>query len=121
MTQEVKKAKKKSTQKENLIQEDSKAEKPTEPVKLKYGPVLSFPYQRVWSRCILILGVLLIVWYNSRQAKEVSLAKQKDVLVSRTQNVDCSVDYRDELENSLAVYQRNVAESLPINLSQQQR
>lgn len=64
----------------------------------KYGPPVSFPYQRVWSRCILILGVLLIVWYNSRQAKEVSLAKQKDVLVSRTQNVDCSVDYRDELE-----------------------
>ncbi|KMQ83623.1 pkhd domain-containing transmembrane protein [Lasius niger] len=98
MTQEIKKTKKKSTQKENVIQEESKAEKPTKPAELKYGPPVSFPYQRVWSRCILILGVLLIVWYNSRQAKEVSLAKQKDVLVSRTQNVDCSVDYRDELE-----------------------
>jgi len=41
---------------------------------------------------------LLIVWYNNRQGKEVYLAKQKDVLVSRTQNVDCSTDYRDELE-----------------------
>lgn len=59
---------------------------------------MSFPYQRIWSRCVLILGVLLIVWYNSRQGKEVSLAKQKDTLVSRTQNVECSVDYRDELE-----------------------
>jgi len=41
---------------------------------------------------------LLIVWYNNRQGKEVYLAKQKDVLVSRTQNIDCSMDYRDELE-----------------------
>lgn len=98
MTQEVKRSKKKSVQKENVIQEESKVEKPVKPAELKYGPPVSFPYQRVWSRCILILGVLLIVWYNSRQAKEVSLAKQKDVLVSRAQNVDCSVDYRDELE-----------------------
>ncbi|XP_029661571.1 2-oxoglutarate and iron-dependent oxygenase domain-containing protein 3-like [Formica exsecta] len=99
MTQEIKKTKKKNIQKENLIQEESKVEeKPTKSAELKYGPVVSFPYQRVWSRCILILGVLLIVWYNSRQAKEVSLAKQKDVLVSRAQNVDCSVDYREELE-----------------------
>lgn len=64
----------------------------------KYGPAVSFPYQRVWSRCIMIFGVLLIVWYNSKQGKEVSLAKQKDVLVSRSQSFDCSADYRAELE-----------------------
>jgi hypothetical protein len=46
----------------------------------------------------LILGILLIVWYNTKQGKEVSLAKQRDVLVSRMQNVDCSMDYKDELE-----------------------
>ncbi|EGI59472.1 PREDICTED: 2-oxoglutarate and iron-dependent oxygenase domain-containing protein 3-like [Acromyrmex echinatior] len=97
-TQEVKKSKKKSAQKESITQEENKAEKPSKPIELKYGPTVSFPYQRVWSRCVLILGVLLIVWYNNRQGKEVYLAKQKDVLVSRTQNVDCSMDYRDELE-----------------------
>lgn len=59
---------------------------------------MSFPHQRVWSRCVLIVGVLLIVWYNSRQGKEISLAKQKDVLVSRTQNIDCSADYKDEVK-----------------------
>lgn len=64
----------------------------------KYGPPVSFRYQRVWSRCILILGILLIVWYNSRNGKELSLAKQTDVLVSRTQNVDCSAEYKTELE-----------------------
>ncbi|KAG5336503.1 OGFD3 protein, partial [Acromyrmex charruanus] len=97
-TQEVKRSKKKSAQKESITQEENKAEKPSKPIELKYGPTVSFPYQRVWSRCVLILGVLLIVWYNNRQGKEVYLAKQKDVLVSRTQNVDCSMDYRDELE-----------------------
>ncbi|XP_071632561.1 2-oxoglutarate and iron-dependent oxygenase domain-containing protein 3 [Temnothorax longispinosus] len=97
-TQEVRRLKKKSAQKESVAQEENKAEKPSESVKSKYGPIVTFPYQRVWSRCVLILGVLLIVWYNNRQGKEVYLAKQKDVLVSRTQNVDCSMDYRDELE-----------------------
>ncbi|EZA60542.1 hypothetical protein DMN91_009584 [Ooceraea biroi] len=98
MVQDAKRSKKKSAQKENKIQEENKAEKPIKSAELKYGPLVTFPYQRVWSRCVLILGVLLIVWYNTRQGKEVSLAKQRDVLVSRTQNVDCSVDYKDELE-----------------------
>ncbi|KAL0116148.1 hypothetical protein PUN28_011184 [Cardiocondyla obscurior] len=96
--QEVKKSKKKSAQKESITPEKAQAEKSSDSVKSKYGPIVSFPYQRVWSRCILILGVLLIVWYNNRQGKEIYLAKQKDVLVSRAQNIECSTDYRDELE-----------------------
>ncbi|XP_018397403.1 PREDICTED: 2-oxoglutarate and iron-dependent oxygenase domain-containing protein 3-like [Cyphomyrmex costatus] len=97
-TQELKRSKRKSAQKESVTQEENKAEKPSKPVELKYGPIVSFPHQRVWSRCVLILGVLLIVWCTNRQDKEVYLAKQKDVLVSRTQNVDCSMDYNNELE-----------------------
>ncbi|KAH0945203.1 hypothetical protein HN011_010258 [Eciton burchellii] len=97
MMQEAKKTKKRNVQKENTIQEENKAEKPIK-FESKYGPAVSFPYQRIWSRCILILGILLIVWYNTKQGKEVSLAKQRDVLVSRMQNVDCSMDYKDELE-----------------------
>ncbi|KAL6267201.1 hypothetical protein P5V15_000278 [Pogonomyrmex californicus] len=97
MTQEVKRTKKKNAHKETT-REENKTEKLTKPAELKYGPAVSFPYQRIWSRCVLILGVLLIIWYNNRQGKEIYLAKQKDVLVSRTQNVDCSMDYRDELE-----------------------
>lgn len=46
----------------------------------------------------MIVGVLLVVWYNSKQGKEVALAKQKDVLISRIHNVDCSVSYKTELE-----------------------
>lgn len=46
---------------------------------------------------MLILGVLLIVWYNSRRGKEVSFARQKDILLSRTQNLDCANDYKAEM------------------------
>lgn len=63
----------------------------------KFGPLVTFPYQRVWSRCILIFGVLLIVWYNSKQTKEISLAKQKDVLSHRVQNVECSESLKADM------------------------
>lgn len=41
---------------------------------------------------------MLIVWYNSKESKEVSLARQKDVLVSRGLDVDCSEEYKSEVE-----------------------
>ena len=42
--------------------------------------------------------MLVVVWYNSKRGKEIALAKQKDVLLSRTQNVECAPDYRAELD-----------------------
>lgn len=63
----------------------------------KYGPQISFPYQRVWSRSILIFGVLFVVWYNSSNGKEIPLARKKDILVNRGQNLECSKDYKTEL------------------------
>ncbi|XP_058792838.1 2-oxoglutarate and iron-dependent oxygenase domain-containing protein 3-like [Phymastichus coffea] len=66
-------------------------------IKPKYGRLVTFPYQRVWSRCIIILGIMLVVWYNSRNGKVVTLAQQKDILISRTLNVECSPEYKAEL------------------------
>ncbi|XP_014228450.1 2-oxoglutarate and iron-dependent oxygenase domain-containing protein 3-like [Trichogramma pretiosum] len=66
-------------------------------VKPKYGPHVTFPYQRVWSRCVLIVGVMLIVWYNSKAGKEVALAQRRDVLMGRTAEVRCSPEYRADL------------------------
>lgn len=40
---------------------------------------------------------MLIVWYNSKDSKEVVLARQRDVLVSRGINVDCSEEYKSEV------------------------
>lgn len=41
---------------------------------------------------------MLVVWYNSKTGKEVSLARQKDVLISRSLNVECSDSYKAELD-----------------------
>ncbi|KAG7205433.1 hypothetical protein KM043_007426 [Ampulex compressa] len=89
---------KKDAKKEKTTQNVEKSEEDTKKssaksIKSKYGPIVTFPYQRIWSRCVLILGVIFIVWYNIENKKEVYLAKQEDVLVTRTQNVECSEDY----------------------------
>ncbi|XP_033350688.1 2-oxoglutarate and iron-dependent oxygenase domain-containing protein 3-like [Bombus vosnesenskii] len=102
MTQETKKAKKKQVKKEKTNQKDEKSEEnvkedTSKNIKLKYGPSVKFPYQRVWSRSALIFAVLFIVWYSSRQGKEIYLAKQKEILLSRTVNVRCSSDYEAEI------------------------
>lgn len=41
--------------------------------------------------------MLFIVWYNSKQGKEVHLAKQKEILLIRRQYVECSNDYKTEM------------------------
>ncbi|XP_014601474.1 PREDICTED: 2-oxoglutarate and iron-dependent oxygenase domain-containing protein 3-like [Polistes canadensis] len=102
MSQENKKSKKKDVKKEKAIQAQNNVKEDVDTdtnktVKSKFGPSISFPYQRVWSRCILIVGVLFIVWYNSRNGKEIQLAKQKDILVTRTQTVECSEEFKNEL------------------------
>ncbi|XP_078041584.1 2-oxoglutarate and iron-dependent oxygenase domain-containing protein 3 [Augochlora pura] len=102
MSEEIKKGKKKQAKKEKTNQKEERSEEnvketPNETVKSKFGPSVTFPYQRVWSRCALILAVLFIVWYNSRQGKEVHFAKQKESLITRTQYLECSNDYKTEL------------------------
>ncbi|KAG6801109.1 2-oxoglutarate and iron-dependent oxygenase domain-containing protein 3 [Apis mellifera caucasica] len=99
MTQEVKKGKKKQVEKEN--QKEKKFEKnikenTVENSKIKYESSIRFPYQRVWSRSALIFPVLFIIWYSSKQGKEIYLAKQKEILLSRTLNIECSSDYEAE-------------------------
>lgn len=101
MIQETKKIKSKQVEKEKTSQKEEKTEEhekedTTDNIKLKYGPSIRFPYQRVWSRSALIFPALFIVWYSSRQGKEIYLAKQKEILLSRTLNVGCSSDYEAE-------------------------
>ncbi|XP_011311363.1 2-oxoglutarate and iron-dependent oxygenase domain-containing protein 3 [Fopius arisanus] len=97
MSQEKKKIRQRHEKRETEEKISEKNEQ-TDRVEPKYGPIPRFPYQKVWSRSILILGVLLIVWYNSTQSKEVSLARQREVLLSRTQNFDCPQDYKEDLD-----------------------
>ncbi|PNF17295.1 hypothetical protein B7P43_G04972 [Cryptotermes secundus] len=65
----------------------------------KYGHMPTFPYQRVFTRAILILGVLTVVYFGTKDGREVALAKQKEVLHHRAQDITCSDDYKAELES----------------------
>lgn len=46
----------------------------------------------------MILGVLVYVWYTSKDGKQTALAKQKDILSIRGQAVDCDLKYLDEIK-----------------------
>jgi len=65
----------------------------------KYGPLPRFQYQRVFTRGILILGVLTVVYFGTKDGREFSLAKQKEVIHHRAQDIVCSNDYKAELES----------------------
>lgn len=63
----------------------------------RFGPLPKFPHQRVWSRGVLILGVLVYVWYSS-EGKETALARYKEVLPHRGQKVECDDAYLEEIK-----------------------
>lgn len=74
---------------------DDNNKKPTKP---RYGPLITFPNQRMWSRGIILVGLMVYVWYSSAYNKnEVSFAKQKDSLPLREMMKECDRDYYDEI------------------------
>uniref|UniRef100_A0A0A9ZAU2 Uncharacterized protein n=1 Tax=Lygus hesperus TaxID=30085 RepID=A0A0A9ZAU2_LYGHE len=60
-------------------------------------PLPTFPKQRVWTRIVVVLGTLIVVYFTSSQDKIVNLAKVKDSVNNRKQDVKCSQDYLDEV------------------------
>lgn len=59
----------------------------------------TFPHQRVWTRMVLILSVLAIIWYTAQDKKETALATRKEVLQHRGQTFECSESFQKEIEN----------------------
>ncbi|KAJ9595057.1 hypothetical protein L9F63_013654 [Diploptera punctata] len=100
MDSKSKQAKRKDASKEKFKTKITADEKETDEKenKSKYGPMPTFPYQRVFTRAILILGVLTVVYFGTKENKEVALAKQKEILQHRAQDITCSDDYKTELE-----------------------
>ncbi|XP_076763350.1 2-oxoglutarate and iron-dependent oxygenase domain-containing protein 3 [Xylocopa sonorina] len=104
MSQENKKGKRKQVEKEKMNQKQEKLEetgrtakeKTTENVKLKSGSSMRFPCNRILYRPALIFPALFIIWYSGKQGKEIYLAKQKEILLTRTLEVECSNDYKTE-------------------------
>lgn len=76
---------------------ETEFEKPTPALPAKYGPMPTFPHQRVWTRMVLILSVLAIVWYTSRDKKEIVLASRSESLQHRGQSFECSESFQTEI------------------------
>lgn len=68
-------------------------------VEPKFGPMPSFPNQRIFARVVMILATLIIVYFTSKNEKEMIFAKQREVVPGRGQNVECSAEYTKELND----------------------
>lgn len=53
------------------------------------------------------MGVLVFVWYTSKEKKETVLAKQKDFFNIRGQSVDCDAKYLEEIKQFPGCVPRN--------------
>lgn len=78
----------------NQKKKDNTDEKPIEP---KYGPLPAIKNHRLWARGVLILGTLIVVYFTSKSEKEIILAKQKELIQGRGQSIQCSEDYKNEV------------------------
>ena len=56
----------------------------------KYGPMPTFPHQRVWSRMVIIIAVMIIVYFASNKGKK-PFALQRDIVQLRTNFTECSL------------------------------
>lgn len=60
-------------------------------------PATSPIYQKILSRCVTVFAVLTVVYFTSKNGKEISFAKQNEILRVRSQNVDCSESFKKDL------------------------
>jgi hypothetical protein len=67
-------------------------------VEPKFGPMPTFPNQRIYVRAVMILATLLIVYFTSKNQKETILASQKELIQGRGQNFPCSAEYIKDLK-----------------------
>jgi len=65
----------------------------------KTEPTRQYSRHRIWSRFVVIVGVIVYVWYTSKSGKETSLARQKETLQQRGQAFKCDDEYLDEIED----------------------
>lgn len=60
---------------------------------MKYGPTPRFSKHRLVSRGILILGMLVIVWFNSGKKNEKAFAAFEDDLTAKAMKTKCSAGH----------------------------
>jgi hypothetical protein len=64
----------------------------------KYGRMPVLPNHRLWTRGMMILSVMVVIYFTSNKGREVTLAKQSEPTHHRGQHVKCSDDYKAELQ-----------------------
>ncbi|XP_022904094.2 2-oxoglutarate and iron-dependent oxygenase domain-containing protein 3-like [Onthophagus taurus] len=79
--------------------ENNKEEKGDEKIVPKFGLLPRFPHQRVWSRLVLVIGIMIYVYYYSTKVKVVTFARQGEILEQRGHNFQCDVDFEEDLVN----------------------
>ncbi|KAF5272521.1 hypothetical protein FQR65_LT17363 [Abscondita terminalis] len=52
---------------------------------------------RIWSRFVVVAGVIIYIWYTAKDGKETSLGRQKEVLQQRGQAFECDPEYLEEI------------------------
>ncbi|CAL8142345.1 unnamed protein product [Orchesella dallaii] len=90
VSKSVKEEPKESTSGSPSKTKKDKEEAEDAPPKLKYGPMPRFSKQRLWSRGILITGLLVIVWYNSGKKNEQSFASFDEEITTKAMKTRCS-------------------------------
>ncbi|KAK4877483.1 hypothetical protein RN001_009989 [Aquatica leii] len=68
-------------------------------VKTKYTTPSFYSKQRIWSRFVVVAGVIVYIWYTSKDGKETSLGRQKEILQQRGQAFQCDSDYLEEINS----------------------
>ncbi|KAK6638548.1 hypothetical protein RUM43_006815 [Polyplax serrata] len=63
----------------------------------RFGALPTFPYQRVWTRVVLVVCASVVVYFSSSKGKETVFASQRDVFQKRGLNIPCSDSYQFEL------------------------
>lgn len=64
-----------------------------------------FSKQRLWSRGILIFGLLVVVWFNSGKKNEEAFAAFDDDLTAKAMKTRCSADHEAAVKPYPSMFQ----------------
>lgn len=52
---------------------------------------------RIWTRLVIIGSVFIIAWFTSNNNRDKTFATRKESLIIRAQDLDCDIDYLNEV------------------------
>jgi hypothetical protein len=58
----------------------------------------TIPNSRLWSRGVMVLGAIVVLYFTSNKGREVTIARQGETVQHKGQHVHCSDDYTKELK-----------------------